>query len=83
MADALAGRSTYNRELTAQEALVAAQQRRYDLTDTLYRNGADSYLPVLLAQQDLYSAQRDLVSTRADRLAKLITLYKSLGGGWR
>ena len=83
VADALAGRTTYNREVAAQEALVAAQQRRYDLTDLRYRNGADSYLAVLLAQQDLYAAQRDLVSTRADRLANLILLYKSLGGGWR
>ena len=83
VAHALAGRTTYTREFTAQEALVAAQQRRYDLTATRYRSGADSYLAVLLAQQDLYAAQRDLVSTRADRLANLITLYKSLGGGWR
>jgi multidrug efflux system outer membrane protein len=83
VADALAGRATYDRSLAAQEALVAAQQRRYDLTDKRYRGGADSYLAVLLAQQDLYAAQRDLVSTRTDRLANLITLYKSLGGGWQ
>jgi multidrug efflux system outer membrane protein len=83
VADALAGRATYDRSLSAEEALVAAQQRRYDLTDKRYRSGADSYLAVLLAQQDLYAAQRDLVSTRTDRLANLITLYKSLGGGLR
>jgi outer membrane protein, multidrug efflux system len=82
VADGLAGRVTYNRELGAREALVAAQQRRYDLTEKRYRQGVDSYLSVLLAQQDLYSAQRDLVSTYTDRLANLITLYKSLGGGW-
>jgi multidrug efflux system outer membrane protein len=83
VADALAGRTTYTRELSAQEALVAAQQRRYDLSEARFRQGVDSYLAVLLAQQDLYTAQRDLVSTRADRLANLIMLYKSLGGGWR
>jgi multidrug efflux system outer membrane protein len=83
VADALAGRATYNRELSAQDALVAAQQRRYDLTDRRYREGLDSYLSALLAQQDLYAAQRGLVSIRADRLANLITLYKSVGGGWR
>ena len=37
----------------------------------------------ITAQQDLYSAQSTLISTRADRLANLITLYKALGGGWR
>jgi multidrug efflux system outer membrane protein len=83
VADALAGRATFDRALTAQEALVAAQQRRFDLTNILYRNGTDAYLAVLLAQQDLYAAQSGLVTTRTDRLANLITLYKSLGGGWR
>ena len=83
VADALAGRATFDRALTAQEALVAAQQRRFDLTNILYRNGTDAYLAVLLAQQDLYSARSGLVTTRTDRLTNLITLYKSLGGGWR
>jgi outer membrane protein, multidrug efflux system len=83
VADALAGRSTYDRELRAQEALVAAQQRRYELSDLRYRQGVDSYTNVLLAQQDLYTAQRSLVTTRTDRLANLVTLYKALGGGWR
>ena len=83
VADALAGRATFDRALTAQESLVAAQQRRFDLTNILYRNGTDAYLAVLLAQQDLYSARSGLVTTRTDRLTNLITLYKSLGGGWR
>jgi len=83
VADGLAGRATYDREIGNREALVAAQQRRYDLTDVRYRNGADSYLAVLLAQQDLYAAQRDLLRSRTERLANLVTLYKALGGGWQ
>ena len=62
---------------------MAADQRYYDLADLRYREGIDAYLTVLTAQQDLYSAQSTLISTRADRLANLITLYKALGGGWR
>jgi len=83
VADSLVARAIYTRQISAQEALVAAQQRRYDFALTRYRNGSDSYLGVLTAQQDLYSAQQTLISNRADRLANLVTLYKALGGGWR
>src|SRR5204862_453772 len=44
--------------------------------------GADTYLNVLTAQTDFYSAQLALVSTRLQRLTSLVDLYRSLGGGW-
>ena len=47
-----------------------------------YKNGVDSYLNVLTAQTDLYSAQLALVTTRLQRLTNLVDLYRSLGGGW-
>ncbi len=83
VADALVARGRYRSQVGAQEALVAAEQRRYDLSNLRYRQGADSYLTVLTAQQDLYSAQNTLIGTRTDRLGNLITLYKALGGGWK
>ena len=83
VADALTAKSLLDVQLTEQEKLVAAGQARYDLADARYRNGADNYLTVLLAQQDLYSAQQNLVMLRYSRLANLITLYQALGGGWQ
>jgi multidrug efflux system outer membrane protein len=83
VADALVARDRYTGEVSAEEALVAAEQRRYDLSNLRFREGADNYLAVLTAQQDLYSAQTNLISTRTERLGNLITLYKALGGGWR
>jgi multidrug efflux system outer membrane protein len=83
VSDSLVARTTLDEQLAAQTALVAAQQKRFDLSDLRYRNGADSYLIVLLAQQDLYAAQQSLIQTRLSRLANLITLYKALGGGWQ
>ena len=47
-----------------------------------YRNGVESYLAVLTAQQDLYSAQQRILQSRLARLSNVITLYKALGGGW-
>jgi len=42
----------------------------------------DSYLNVLTAQTNLYSAQQTLVTARLARLTNLVDLYQALGGGW-
>jgi multidrug efflux system outer membrane protein len=42
----------------------------------------NDYLPVLTAQQTLYSAQQTLLTLKQAQLANLVTLYKALGGGW-
>jgi multidrug efflux system outer membrane protein len=82
VADALAIRSILDEKLKAQELLLSAQQKRFDLTTARYRQGVDSYVDVLLAQQDLYAAQQNLVQFQAARLLNAVTLYRSLGGGW-
>jgi len=83
VANALTARSMYNDQADAQEALVKAQRQRYDLADIRYRNGIESYLTVLTAQQDLYAAEQNLTQLKLAKLANLITLYKALGGGWQ
>jgi len=82
VADDLAAKKFLDEQLADQTALVKAEQRRYDLADARYRDGVDSYLTVLTAQQDLYSAQQNLIATQFARLSNLIGLYQSLGGGW-
>ena len=83
VADALAVRSILDEKLEAQELLLSAQQKRFDLTSARYRQGVDSYVDVLLAQQDLYAAEQNLLQFQAARLLNAITLYRSLGGGWK
>ena len=82
VADALTARATLEEEIAAETSLVTAQRQRYQLADMRYRNGVDSYLTVLTAQQGLYSAQQSLIQSQFARLANRITLYKALGGGW-
>ncbi len=82
VADALAGRGTLDQQIQAQQLLVAADQRAYDLSQQRFRQGVDSYLTVLDSQRSLYDAQQVLVTTRLARLTNLVTLYKALGGGW-
>jgi multidrug efflux system outer membrane protein len=83
VADALTAKKFLDERLADNEALAQAEQRRYDLADARYQNGVDSYLSVLTAQQDLYSAQRSLIATEFGRLSNLVSLYQALGGGWR
>jgi len=83
VADALAVRSILDEKLAAQELLLNALQKRFDLTTARYRQGVDNYVVVLLAQQDLYAAQQNLLQFQAERLLNAVALYRSLGGGWR
>jgi multidrug efflux system outer membrane protein len=83
VADALAVRAILDEKLKAQELLLSAQQKRFDITKARYRQGVDNYVDVLLAQQDLYAAEQDLLQFQAARLLNAVTLYRSLGGGWK
>jgi len=81
VADALAARGTLDEQLEAQQALVNASAKAYQLADMRFRGGVDSYLSALDAQRTLYSAQQQLQNVRLLRLQNLVTLYKALGGG--
>jgi multidrug efflux system outer membrane protein len=83
VADALVARATFEEQLSAQEALTRATENSYRLADVRYRGGVDSYLSALIAQRDLYTAQRQLIETRLAGASNLVQLYAALGGGWR
>jgi multidrug efflux system outer membrane protein len=83
VADALDARGYLDDQLVAQQSRVQAEQRRYELSELRYRKGVDSYLVLLTAQRDLYTAQAFLIQSRFARLANLVDLYRALGGGWR
>lgn len=82
VASDLAARGTYGDQVAALEREVAAWQRYLDIAQQRFQSGVDSYLNVLTAQTNLYTAQQTLVSARLARFATLVTLYKDLGGGW-
>jgi multidrug efflux system outer membrane protein len=83
VADSLVARATLEDQLRAQEALTRAAESSYRLADMRYRGGVDSYLGALIAQRDMYDAQRELIVTRLAGAQNLVQLYQSLGGGWR
>jgi outer membrane protein, multidrug efflux system len=82
VSDALAVRVSIGQRLAAQQARVIAAQRRYELSDLRFKSGVDSFLPVLLAQQELLAAERSLVAVHLIRLTNLVSFYAALGGGF-
>ncbi len=83
VADALAVRSTLAERIAAQEAVTRASQTSLRLADALFRNGGSSYLDVLEAQRSLYASQQAQISLKLAEQGNRITLYKTLGGGWK
>ncbi len=83
VSDALVATGSFATQIEEQAALIVTQQSRFDLATARYRQGADNYLNVLSAQQDLYNAQRNHIDAQYSRITSQIALYKALGGGWK
>jgi multidrug efflux system outer membrane protein len=83
VADALIAHSTYATEVQVETDAINTQQRRLELATARYRQGEDSYLNVLLAQQDLYGVQQSRLQAQFNSLSSQISLYRALGGGWK
>jgi multidrug efflux system outer membrane protein len=83
VADALVASRSYASQIEVEAALINTQQRRYDLAKLRYRQGDDTYLNELSAQQELYSAQQGQIQAQYNKLSSQISLYKALGGGWQ
>jgi hypothetical protein len=71
-----------SRQRMAQERLVGASARAFELSQALRRAGQESYLIVLDAQRNYYATQQALIASRLAEQANLVTLYRVLGGGW-
>ena len=81
VADALARRGTIGDQLAAQQSLVDASAKTYQLSKARYEKGIDIYLIALDAQRSLYAAQQGLIAIRLAKLANQVRMYAVLGGG--
>jgi multidrug efflux system outer membrane protein len=66
-----------------QEMLTGAAQRTDQLSEVLYKNGGASYLQVLTAETNYFSAELNLVQVELNERLAVVQLYQSLGGGWQ
>nr|WP_315218210.1 efflux transporter outer membrane subunit [uncultured Duganella sp.] len=82
VADGLAARATYGKQIEAQLRTVASVERVRALSDLRYRAGQEGRLQLLDAQRTAYAARQALLELRRDELRGTTALYKALGGGY-
>jgi multidrug efflux system outer membrane protein len=72
------------REFAArQEQRTQANREASDLANIRYDGGVTSYLEVLYSEQELFTAELNLAQARLRELLSVVSLYRSLGGGWQ
>lgn len=79
--NALAGVRLGRDQLVAQATQVQALQRAFVIAQSRYRSGISTYLEVLDAQRQLFTAQLALVQDERQYLVSTVDLYRALGGG--
>lgn len=67
----------------AQERTVRAYQESVRLSLVRYTSGLAGYFEVLEAQQRLFPAEITLAQVQREQLLTVVTLYRTLGGGWQ
>jgi NodT family efflux transporter outer membrane factor (OMF) lipoprotein len=80
--DALA---RYHAELARRDSLarsVTASQNSLKIAEDQYRTGFVTFINVLQAENAVLNSRDQLVQSDALVLSDLVSLYKSLGGGW-
>jgi len=82
VADALITIQKVREQILESEARKTAAAEYLRLTDLRYRGGVSSYLEVLDAQRQLFSAELDLADLKGLQLTGVVQLYRALGGGW-
>jgi len=81
VADALAGRATFDEQLRAQQAQVEAERARYGLSELRFRHGVSNSLELLDAERSLFTFEVALVQARLSQLQNRVSLYRALAGG--
>jgi multidrug efflux system outer membrane protein len=79
VADALARAGTIGRQQAAQDALVTASTKSFDLADQRYRAGIDTFLSRLDSQRTLYNARQSAIAVDLAAVTNRLTLYRVIG----
>ncbi|MCC7373871.1 MAG: efflux transporter outer membrane subunit [Verrucomicrobiales bacterium] len=83
VADALADYQRSREFRERQRERTEAHRSASELAAIRYEGGVTSYLEVLYNEQELFTAELALARARLNELLSVVTLYRSLGGGWQ
>jgi multidrug efflux system outer membrane protein len=77
----LAGVERANQRVALSREQREAASRAAEASEVMFAVGRANYVDVLLAQQAVLEAERDLVAAELERELRVIALYRALGGG--
>jgi len=80
--DNLASLRILSQELVQEHDAAVSAQRAVELSVVRYRNGVDSYVNVITAQNAFLSAREAEVQVQLRQLTASVNLINNLGGGW-
>jgi NodT family efflux transporter outer membrane factor (OMF) lipoprotein len=80
--DNLAALRILSTELSQAHKATEAARHAVELTVVLYRNGVDSYVQVITAQNAFLIARETELQIQLRQLTASVTLINDLGGGW-
>ncbi len=80
--DALAGTEKNAEAYQSLSRRVGALRDYARLANLRFEAGAASYLEVLYANQELFTAELEAVNARIGHYTSLVDVYRSMGGGW-
>jgi multidrug efflux system outer membrane protein len=83
VADALVSVEKLKQARIEQQALTETLRDESELSLVRYQGGVTTFLEVLNAQGQYFSAQGALAQAQRDELLSVVQLYKVLGGGWQ
>jgi len=80
--DGITGSAALDRAVTQGRLAVASADKVLQIANDRYEGGATSFSDVIIAQQSLLAAQRQLAQLTGQRMLVSVYLVKALGGDW-
>jgi NodT family efflux transporter outer membrane factor (OMF) lipoprotein len=80
--DQLSSLRILSEELVQQQRAMLAAKHTVELSIVRYRNGVDSYVNVITAENTFLSARETELQVRLRQLTSSVSLINDLGGGW-
>ena len=62
---------------------VIALTKSIDVSNDLFKSARVDYFEVLMTQRDALASKLELIETKKDQLNTVVSVYRSLGGGWK
>jgi NodT family efflux transporter outer membrane factor (OMF) lipoprotein len=69
-------------QIRQQDDAIASAERYYNVANSRYETGLDTYLNVLTAQNTLLADRQSAIALRINRITASVQLIQALGGGW-